>query len=67
MSGKKQVTVRVEVFLTVQIDPGTQTVDEAVGDLVREMDYDFTANPGYPGEIIDMEITDHEVSTVTNI
>jgi hypothetical protein len=70
---KRQVTVRVETFLTVEIETsegeGTKsfTVEEGIENMVTEMDYSFTANPDYPGKIIDTEIIGHEIKTTTNI
>ena len=64
---KKQVTVKVETFLTIEIDAGDTPVDEAIADLITEMDYSFTANTYTPGTIIETEITDHEISSTTDI
>jgi hypothetical protein len=64
---KRQVTVRVETFLTIEVEGVENTLEEDIDTLIENMDYNFTADPDFPGTVIDTEITEHEIRSTTDL
>ena len=65
---KKQVTVMVEVAITMEIDVQEgQDIQSAVDEVIQECDYNFTANEESNANIVDTEIIDVGDAVSTNI
>ena len=59
---KKQMTVRVEHYLTVEAD-----TEEDIGVLIEGMSSEFTKEEGSSGLIIDSECVSYEILASTDI
>jgi len=70
---KKQITVKVETYLTIEMeipeasDHEGFSMEEEIETLIENMDYSFTADPDYLGEIVETEIIGHEIELITDI
>lgn len=72
MAIHKQVTVKVEAYVTIAFDipdtdPNGFSIEEEVDTFIQEMDYNFEGNPDYPGVVVETMISGHEIKVTTDI